>query len=64
MLQRDDDCEATVMKRLEVYFQQTSPLKAYYKLSGLLRQVDGFASMDLIQQQIETILEGRTVDNP
>jgi adenylate kinase len=63
LLQRVDDSEETVNKRLEVYFQQTSPLKTYYSLSGLLRKVDGSGAIDQIQQQISTILEGRTVDN-
>jgi adenylate kinase len=63
LFQRDDDCEATVVNRLEVYFQQTSPLKAYYLSSGLLRHVDGSGSVGLIQQQISTILEGLSVDN-
>ncbi|AOY58028.1 MULTISPECIES: adenylate kinase [Desulfococcus] len=31
LVQRDDDKEETVRKRLEVYHQQTEPLVAYYK---------------------------------
>lgn len=31
LIQRDDDKEETVRKRLEVYHQQTRPLLAYYK---------------------------------
>jgi adenylate kinase len=30
LIQRDDDLEATVRKRLEVYRQQTRPLVDYY----------------------------------
>lgn len=64
LLQRVDDCEDTVKNRLDVYFQQTSPLKAYYASSGLLRHVDGAGSIECIQLQIKAILEGQTVDNP
>ena len=63
LIQRDDDCEETVKNRLDVYFQQTSPLKEYYAESGLLRQVDGSGAIDQIQHLIKTILEGQSVDN-
>lgn len=64
LLQRADDREDTVKNRLDVYFQQTSPLKAYYALSGLLHHVDGVGSIESVQQQIKAILEGQSVDNP
>jgi len=41
LIQRDDDAEATVRKRLEVYRQQTAPLIDYYEERGLLRRLDG-----------------------
>jgi len=31
LVQRDDDCEETVRKRLDVYHQQTKPLVEYYR---------------------------------
>ncbi|OGV49178.1 MAG: adenylate kinase [Legionellales bacterium RIFCSPHIGHO2_12_FULL_42_9] len=31
LVQRDDDCEETIRKRLEVYHTQTEPLIAYYQ---------------------------------
>lgn len=41
MYQRDDDNEATVRNRLDVYAKSTSPLIDYYKGKGLLKSVDG-----------------------
>jgi len=41
LIQRDDDAEATVRKRLEVYRRQTAPLIDYYEERGLLRRLDG-----------------------
>lgn len=41
MYQRDDDNEATVRNRLEVYAKSTAPLIDYYKGSDLLITVDG-----------------------
>lgn len=58
LTQRDDDREETVEKRLAVYDQQTSPLKAYYEKSGLLRHIDGSGPIQDIQLQIKKVLEG------
>jgi adenylate kinase len=41
LIQRDDDREATVRKRLDVYHRQTSPLVSFYEERGLLRRFDG-----------------------
>jgi len=39
--QRDDDKEATVRNRLQVYKKKTEPLINYYKRSGLLLSIPG-----------------------
>ncbi len=41
LIQRADDCEATVKSRLDVYVSQTQPLIDYYGGKGLIRNVDG-----------------------
>jgi len=41
LYQRDDDQEATIRKRLEVYRNQTSPLIEYYEKTGLLETIKG-----------------------
>jgi adenylate kinase len=41
LIQRDDDKPETVLKRLEVYHQWTSPLVSFYEDRGLLRRFDG-----------------------
>jgi len=56
LIQRVDDLEETVKKRLEVYAQQTRPLVAYYQrwaVSGesgapVYRRIDGIGSVDEI----------------
>jgi len=58
LLQRDDDQEATVRKRLQVYHAQTRPLLEYYRAwaaSGdprapQCRKVAGVGSVDAIRQ--------------
>jgi adenylate kinase len=41
LVQRDDDKPETVMHRLQVFHEQTSPLIDYYEEKGLLRRFDG-----------------------
>lgn len=56
LFQRDDDKEETIRKRLDVYAQQTSPLIAYYRADGLLRDIDGMKDISGVQQQILSAL--------
>lgn len=48
--QRDDDNEATIRNRLEVYSSQTAPLIDYYRKAGLLRTIDADGSVDDVYQ--------------
>jgi adenylate kinase len=41
LYQRDDDNEATVRNRLDVYARSTAPLIDYYKSKGILREING-----------------------
>lgn len=43
---RSDDTEDTIRRRLEVYAEQTAPLVEVYEQRGLVRRVDGMASID------------------
>ena len=52
LIQRDDDREETIRKRLEVYHSQTEPLVAYYDGAGLLRRFDGRRSPDEVHDHI------------
>jgi adenylate kinase len=48
LVQRPDDKEEVIGKRLEVYDAQTKPLVEYYSAAGLLRIVDADADMDTV----------------
>jgi adenylate kinase len=60
LVQRDDDQEATVKKRLAVYHAQTEPLVSYYRkwaASGdprapKYRSVDGMGAVDAIRDSV------------
>ena len=47
--QRDDDGESTVVKRLGVFDQQTSPLVEFYRKAGLLQKIDASQSVEDVQ---------------
>ncbi len=62
LIQRDDDKEDTVRKRLAVYHEQTEPLVAFYQAreaggdSVRVVKVNGVASVDSIKSEISTAL--------
>jgi adenylate kinase len=62
LIQRDDDKEDTVRKRLAVYHEQTEPLVAFYESREAggdnvrVVKVNGVASVDDIKKEISTAL--------
>ncbi|HLQ80619.1 MAG TPA: adenylate kinase [Brachybacterium sp.] len=56
---RSDDTEETIRKRLDVYAEQTAPLIDVYEKRGLVRRVDGMASIDEVTAALREALSGR-----
>jgi adenylate kinase len=56
LYQRDDDSEATVRNRLEVYRTQTEPLIDYYDRAGVVARIDGAKSPDAVYEDIRMAL--------
>jgi adenylate kinase len=54
--QRDDDKPDTVMKRLDVYHEQTKPLIDFYEDRDLLKTFDGARSEDEVHRHIRATL--------
>src|ERR1700733_7504325 len=52
LVQRDDDQEETIRRRLEIYHSQTEPLIAYYDEAGMLRRFDGTRPPDEVHARI------------
>lgn len=52
---RQDDTDAAVRHRLDVYLRETAPLVDYYRQSGLLRPIAGVGTVDAIFQRITAI---------
>ena len=59
-VRRGDDNEQTVRSRLAVYHCRTKPLLPYYASRGILVTVDGMAAIDVVTDQILTVLEARS----
>jgi adenylate kinase len=57
LVQRPDDNEATVARRLAVYEEQTRPLVDYYRGRGLLRELDADAGPDDVTSRLEQLLQ-------
>lgn len=62
LVQREDDQEETIRKRLQVYHEQTEPLVGFYSeaaskgVNVSVVKVNGLAPVDDIRQQIDSIL--------
>ena len=52
LIQRDDDREETIRRRLEVYHAQTEPLIDYYDRIGMLRRFDGRRNADEVHAHV------------
>ena len=52
LMQRDDDKEETIRRRLEVYHSQTEPLIEHYDEAGMLRRFDGTRHPDEVHDRI------------
>jgi adenylate kinase len=58
LYQRDDDSEATVRNRLQVYHRQTAPLLDYYRDRGQLTTVRGEGTIDAVRDAIRRAAAG------
>jgi len=56
VIQRDDDKEEVIRKRLEVYHEQTEPLVDYYRKKGKLAVVNANNPPDDVYKQIKEML--------
>ena len=54
---RPDDNEQTVRTRMSEYRAKTAPILPYYEEKGLVRCVDGMASVEDVAAQIDAILD-------
>jgi len=56
LYQRDDDLAETVRKRLKVYHMTTAPVIEYYKAGGMVVNIDGNSSIDVVNREIKMMV--------
>jgi len=54
---RSDDNRETIENRLRVYYQQTEPLKEYYRKRGILKGIDGLGTVEEVFNRMKAVLE-------
>lgn len=56
LVQRADDMEETVQRRLRIYCEQTAPVIGYYKSKGSIVEIDGTQSIQYTDSTIKKVL--------
>lgn len=56
LYQREDDKEETVKNRIKVYFEKTRPLIEYYKMAGLLKEIDGDKPINEVVKELKIVI--------
>lgn len=59
LIQREDDKEVAVARRLAEYDVRTAPLVDYYRQRSRLYRIDGHRTVDRVFDDLRVILEGR-----
>jgi adenylate kinase len=59
VVQRPDDTEAAIRRRLQLYERETAPLIAWYTEIGLLVRVDGLGTADDVAARLVTVIDER-----
>jgi adenylate kinase len=62
LVQRTDEDEETVRRRLEVYRESTAPLLKFYSERGLLREVDAAGTEEQVTERAAAALADLAVD--
>lgn len=60
LYQRDDDRSETVVRRIQVYLEQTAPLIAYYRERGKLMEISGARPIAEVTRELLAVLEEAT----
>jgi adenylate kinase len=62
LIQRDDDKEETIRRRLQVYHSQTEPLIEHYDRAGLLRRFDGTRDPDEVHARMRANIAAQRLE--
>ncbi|HZM55428.1 MAG TPA: adenylate kinase [Acidimicrobiales bacterium] len=59
VIQREDDTEEAISRRLEIYELQTTPLIEWYRFRGQLESVPGTGTPDAVTRRMVKVIEDR-----
>jgi len=59
LIQRSDDTEAALSKRLTVYHKQTEPILAHYQTTGILKSLDASKSVEAVWVEVQAQLNSQ-----
>jgi adenylate kinase len=59
LLQREDDKETAVRRRLAEYDERTAPLIEYYRARARFHRIDGYRPVDTVFEDLRGIVEAR-----
>ena len=59
LIQREDDKETAVARRLAEYDAATAPLVDYYRRRSRFHEINGYRPVDSVFTELKTIVEGR-----
>ena len=54
---RSDDTESKIKTRLQIYWEETRPVVDYYREKGIVEQIDGVGSIEVIFNRIKACLD-------
>ena len=61
VVQRDDDTEEAIDRRLQLYEEQTVPIIEYYRRRGMLAEVSGVGDGDDVFKRLVAVVDARDV---
>jgi adenylate kinase len=60
LIQREDDKESAVARRLAEYDERTAPLIEYYRGRARFHRIDGYRPVDTVFSHLKGLVEGRS----
>lgn len=57
VVQRDDDTQEAILKRLALYEKETAPLISYYQEQGKLYRINGVGSEEVVANRIDKAIQ-------
>jgi adenylate kinase len=59
LIQREDDKETAVARRLREYDERTAPLIDYYRMRARFHSIDGYRPVELVFADLRKVVEGQ-----